>query len=560
MIAFIIFQLLYSAQNTKVSQPNITTYSEVIPPSNFSNKVRQTRQFGYTKYPGVFAISLKETFENNTEQSADLNGLEIEETQFGTFSGCYSTQRNIDINFNLQLQLEQLLTQPWMHFTDLATADNKFKAYIVRNDYSIFQIDISTALGEISLHPKNQSFNNLLIHNTSTVDQFYMPHPYLIDDEGSNKIYAITELGGVSFSTDGSIGDAKMESEEIQLRRHIYNVHKNSRAQIIIIACGSEGIDLYDIQNNGKIKHRAQLTPEQLGIEDGIIIDVDSNDDETKIYLLDSESGLYIYDISDLNNITQIMSVLLPNTKTFDHYQNTFFLIAKTNTQLYYAVEIFVDFQTKSYYYNNLYIDEMIINNVNVFEHYAVLIGDDGHKIIYHSIYNKFINPAVKHQTYFQEENLLKIKEYDFSKFYNSSNRIMIGIAKHAFKYIEISFEDPKITCQSNEVVQKSYVVTLNSTQCENKTTHADHSPYSLCQLTHSFVYQSEYNPGNKSVYASYTITIYALVVGIIWLIIVISYLYKRWAYKLEFLKWRKQKLIVTQPFNSELEMPNQNN
>lgn len=42
-----------------------------------------------------------------------------------------------------------------------------------------------------------------------------MPHPYLIDDEGSNKIYAITELGGVSFTTEGSIGDAKMESEEI---------------------------------------------------------------------------------------------------------------------------------------------------------------------------------------------------------------------------------------------------------------------------------------------------------------------------------------------------------
>lgn len=95
------------------------------------------------------------------------------------------------------------------------------------------------------------------------------------------------------------------------------------------------------------------------------------------------------------------MSVLLPNTKTFDHYLNTFFLVAKTNTQLYYAVEIFIDYEIKSYYYNNLYIDEMIINDVNVFEHYAVLIGDDGHKIIYHSIYNQFINQAIKQHTYF---------------------------------------------------------------------------------------------------------------------------------------------------------------
>lgn len=41
-----------------------------------------------------------------------------------------------------------------------------------------------------------------------------MPHPYLIDDEGSNKIYVITELGGISFSTDRNIEDVKMESEE----------------------------------------------------------------------------------------------------------------------------------------------------------------------------------------------------------------------------------------------------------------------------------------------------------------------------------------------------------
>lgn len=29
----------------------------------------------------------------------------------------------------------------------------------------------------------------------------------------------------------------------------------------------------------------------------------------------------------------------------------------------------------------------MTINDVKVFEYYTILIGDDGHKIVYHSIY-----------------------------------------------------------------------------------------------------------------------------------------------------------------------------
>lgn len=30
----------------------------------------------------------------------------------------------------------------------------------------------------------------------------------------------------------------------------------------------------------------------------------------------------------------------------------------------------------------------MTINDINVYDNYAILIGDDGHKIIYHSIYS----------------------------------------------------------------------------------------------------------------------------------------------------------------------------
>lgn len=43
----------------------------------------------------------------------------------------------------------------------------------------------------------------------------------------------------------------------------------------------------------------------------------------------------------------------------------------------------------------------MTINDVNVFEHYAVLIGDDGHKIIFHSIYEGFLDESLISHTSF---------------------------------------------------------------------------------------------------------------------------------------------------------------
>lgn len=52
-------------------------------------------------------------------------------------------------------------------------------------------------------------------------------------------------------------------------------------------------------------------------------------------------------------------------------------------------MEIFVN--GDEYYFNKIYSRDMEIFDVYVSEHYAVLIGSETHKIIYHSIYNKFL-------------------------------------------------------------------------------------------------------------------------------------------------------------------------
>ena len=120
-----------------------------------------------------------------------------------------------------------------------------------------------------------------------------------------------------------------------------------------------------------------------MGIPSGLIIDVDSNGDDL-LYVLDKETGLRFYKIDNLENgyVSHLFTITISKTKSFDHFDNTFFIVAKTVNNQDFAVEVFVDFKNNDYFFNNYYIDEMTINDVNVFEYYAVLIGDDGHKIV----------------------------------------------------------------------------------------------------------------------------------------------------------------------------------
>ena len=73
--------------------------------------------------------------------------------------GCFSSQRSIEINFKLQLWLDSLITSSSMYFSDLATAENFHRVYIVRNDLTIFEIDVGSGLGEITLNPVSKKFN-----------------------------------------------------------------------------------------------------------------------------------------------------------------------------------------------------------------------------------------------------------------------------------------------------------------------------------------------------------------------------------------------------------------
>jgi hypothetical protein len=65
------------------------------------------------------------------------------------------------------------------------------------------------------------------------------------------------------------------------------------------------------------------------------------------------------------------------------------------------AIEVFVNFTDQSYYVNRVFADELQFYDVKMYPEYAILIGNDAHKLIYHSIYSAFIDHKLEVHSYF---------------------------------------------------------------------------------------------------------------------------------------------------------------
>lgn len=52
------------------------------------------------------------------------------------------------------------------------------------------------------------------------------------------------------------------------------------------------------------------------------------------------------------------------NALSFELQKNSFLVIAETNQNISFAVEILIDFSTKDYYYNRFYLEDMQLRDV----------------------------------------------------------------------------------------------------------------------------------------------------------------------------------------------------
>jgi len=96
----------------------------------------------------------------------------------------------------------------------------------------------------------------------------------------------------------------KFQKENFKRRHSVYNVHYNPAREAIFVACGHEGVDVYDV-SSGSVKFITNIHADTMLFDDGImnIVDVDCDSTMEFLYILDFERGLLALNIKDIKNI-----------------------------------------------------------------------------------------------------------------------------------------------------------------------------------------------------------------------------------------------------------------
>lgn len=86
-----------------------------------------------------------------------------------------------------------------------------------------------------------------------------------------------------------------------------------------------------------------------------------------------------------------IFFVKIPQGVAFDTYNNTVILVAESANNYQYVVELFLDFENVTYYVNRFFLDDFSFVDIEMTPKYAIIIGEDLHMVIRHSVFNGFI-------------------------------------------------------------------------------------------------------------------------------------------------------------------------
>ena len=110
-------------------------------------------------------------------------------------------------------------------------------------------------------------------------------------------------------------------------------------------------------------------------------------------------------------------------------------------------------------------------------EDHAVLISENLHKIISHSVYHEFVNPSSFHEMFFSNENLYKLNYYSYKEdvpiFVDSHIDdnddyyiYIIGLSRSRLSIMKKVKKIPRIVCHSGVAWEKPFRLQMNSSSC----------------------------------------------------------------------------------------------
>ena len=79
-------------------------------------------------------------------------------------------------------------------------------------------------------------------------------------------------------------------------------------------------------------------------------------------------------------------------------------------------MEIFLLTDTKEYYVNRIYVDDFSFRDIEIDEDYAIIIGEDVHLVLRHSIFNGFMRNNTDLVKTFFEDELIRFQYFEMNE------------------------------------------------------------------------------------------------------------------------------------------------
>ncbi|CAD8180801.1 unnamed protein product [Paramecium pentaurelia] len=265
--------------------------------------------------------------------------------------------------------------------------------------------------------------------------------------------------------------------------------HINSIATVgnIMIVAMDSGIKIFEFKDH--VLNEIMIDINQINRVSDVKIFNKKNNELYYIYLLDTIQGInqYIF-----NTVTQKLEHnsklgIIPYPGDILDIYGEILMVVKDK----YLYEIRVDYYRNTFTLVKQHELETEIVDIELTEQFAIVIGKNGHQILFHSIpstysqfewMNQLVIPNLKQLGILSlnlDQQNLQIKET------NSSHNIIIGITQHKFFYSKVELEQSFIQCYSDEITSE---IVLNyshkATKCKTNLKRRE------CELIKSYTIQ----------------------------------------------------------------------
>ncbi|CAK75892.1 unnamed protein product (macronuclear) [Paramecium tetraurelia] len=438
-------------------------------------------------------------------------------------------------------------------YSEIITATDYSNMYVVTQDLVLLQFKLSTKYWVVSQQLKQIDLKQYI----NLEDQSIRTNAYFSCPKGHLNCLVISQYGAFWIPKFVDFDDPKTEilpeqDKNFIIRKEIIKIF--TFESIVAIAAGEDGVDIYrcgyKISSNfeKKIYYLTTIGNVQMEMNSNqqiYIIGVKIND--TLLYVLDEDLGLFIFDIQNISKSVLKMRIPIPRTIAFDFYGNTLMVVAETVNHIQYILEIFLDFNANTYYVNRVYVDDFTFVDIQMTDEYAFFIAEDTHMIIKHSIFNGFVKNNKELVRTFFEDQLIKFQH--FTQVVEQSQRYSktiyyVGLSKksiHAWKFRNYnSF----IACSFDSRVEKQYTLKSNASYCYQDQ---EKSPYIQCQMIQKISVTSD---GTLLESDSLTLIITVSCISSAIFILLIVLLCTKWRKFVKSIKEKTDKLRNKQDYN----------